>query len=476
MSVQSQIERISAAVADSYTAAADIGATIPQTQTVDNLPETIRSIPTGGIKLDSIAVTTPPTKTSYLSGERFDPTGMVVTATYSNGEKLAATGYAVEPSGPLSDGMTSVTIRYTEGGVSCTDILPITVIHRLESIAVTTPPDKTVYEYGDAFSKSGMVVKATYSDGAVEIVSSYSYSPVTFTTIGAQDVTVSYTERGVTKTVTLTVTVESLPAVGTALNDCSWEDISKIAASGLASNYFSVGDTKAITLSGTASKLGLNGTYYVYILGFNHNGAANTIDFGTFKTALSGGIDIALISGSNDYSDFGMNTTPTNSGGWKNSDMRYTILGSSDTKNGNATASTATNPVENTLLSTFPSDLRAIMKPMTVYTDNTGGGSNTASDVTSTVDYLPLLAEFEVFGERRYANRAEQNYQKQYDYYAAGNSKIKYQHSSTGSTVGWWERSPYYSGGTDFCRVSSSGKRDSGYSTESYGVAPVFRV
>lgn len=81
----------------------------------------------GGIKLQSIAVTTPPTKTSYLSGERFDPAGMVVTATYSNGAKLTATGYAVEPSGPLSDGMTSVTIRYTEGGRSVTTTQAVTV-------------------------------------------------------------------------------------------------------------------------------------------------------------------------------------------------------------------------------------------------------------------------------------------------------------------------------------------------------------
>lgn len=57
----------------------------------------------GGIKLVSIAVTTPPTKTRYLSGESFDPAGMVVTATYSNGAKLAATGYAVEPERAFAD-------------------------------------------------------------------------------------------------------------------------------------------------------------------------------------------------------------------------------------------------------------------------------------------------------------------------------------------------------------------------------------
>ena len=82
----------------------------------------------GGIKLQSIAVTTPPTKTSYLSGERFDPAGMVITATYSNGAKLVTTGYAIEPSGPLSDGMTSVTIRYTDGGSCVSNSVAVTVI------------------------------------------------------------------------------------------------------------------------------------------------------------------------------------------------------------------------------------------------------------------------------------------------------------------------------------------------------------
>ena len=343
---------------------------------------------------------------------------------------------------------------------------------KLSAIDVITAPAKTIYTVGENFDPAGMVVEATYTNGATANVMGYTCSPTALNTVGTQAITVSYTERGVTKTVTLTVTVESLPS----LNDCTWAQIKEISDSGLASNYFAVGDTKAVTLSGTASHLSLNGTYYVYILGFNHNGAANTIDFGTFKTALSGGIDIALISGHNDDSDFRMNTTATNSGGWKNSDMRYTILGSTDTKNGNATASTATNPVANTLLSTFPADLRAVMKPMTVYTDNTGGGNDTDSNVTSTVDYLPLLAEYEVFGTRTYANSAEQNYQKQYDYYAAGNSKVKYHHSETGSPVVWWERSPCWGNSDGFCFVYSNGVAYITGANWACGVAPVFRV
>ena len=227
-----------------------------ETYTPAEMPDAIKNLDTGGIKLASIAITTPPSKTTYTAGETFSVAGMVVTATYTNGATAAATGYNFSPSTALEDGTESVTIQYTEGGVTCTAIQPVTVIHRLESIAVTTPPDKTVYEYGDAFSKSGMVVKATYSDGAVEIVSSYSCSPSAFTTIGGQNVTVSYTERSITKTALTPVTVErkslttmpsqsgSLTYSGSALTP-SW------------SNY----DPDQLTISGETSAT-TAGTHY----------------------------------------------------------------------------------------------------------------------------------------------------------------------------------------------------------------------
>lgn len=74
----------------------------------------------GGIKLASIAVTTPPVKTSYRPGETFSPAGMVVTAAYSNGATAIATGYTFTPSTPLQLSDTEVTIQYTEQGVTKT--------------------------------------------------------------------------------------------------------------------------------------------------------------------------------------------------------------------------------------------------------------------------------------------------------------------------------------------------------------------
>lgn len=264
------------------------------------------------------------------------------------------------------------------------------------------------------------------------------------------------------------------------LSEATWDYISQQSLAGNAKNIWAVGDCKAVKLSGTVSKLSLDTTLYVYILDFDHDkssasGAADGITFGTFKTAASNGIDVCLVSGYGGNSDFRMNTPSTNSGGWKNSDMRCNILGSTNTQNGDATATTATSPKANTLMSCLPSDLRAVMRPMYIYTDNTGG-SNSASSITGTLDYLPLLAEYEVHGTRTYANSAEQNNQTQYAYYKNGNSRVKYKHYSTSSAVGWWVRSPYYTGSYFFCSAFNNGGASSSDSKESRGVAPAFKV
>lgn len=265
------------------------------------------------------------------------------------------------------------------------------------------------------------------------------------------------------------------------LDQASWAYISRQSLAGNAKNLWAVGDCKKIKLSGTASALSLDAELYVYILDFDHDastvgGTKDGITFGTFKTAPTGGKDVCLISGYNDDSDFRINTTNTNAGGWKNSDMRYNILGSTNAQNGDATATTATSPKANTLMSCLPADLRAVMRPMCIYTDNTGGGSDTASYVTTTIDFLPLLAEFEIHGARSYANSAEKNNQTQYAYFKNGNSKVKYRHDSQSSALFWWSRSPCSSNSIFFCSVDSNGNASYYSASSSSGVAPAFKV
>ena len=298
---------------------------------------------------------------------------------------------------------------------------------------------------------------------------------------------------------TVAVTAQFMPTKK-ALNDQTWAEIRQVSDAGKGSEYWSVGDRKAVLVNGTVGTQAINQTLYVYILGFNHNSAkeGNGIQFGTFKTALSGGTDVCLTDGKyNSYDTggtkyFNMNHWGNvNYGGWKACDLRYDVLGSTKTAPKNygkqhasgdvgydAPTDTATNPVANTLMAALPSDLRAVMKPITKYTDNVAGGTDVAGNISASVDYLPLLSEQEIFGgNRTYSNQYEKNYQVQYAYYSAGNSKVKYRHSSTGSTAYWWERSPgYYGNGYFFCDVNTSGDANCDGARCSCGLAPAFMV
>ena len=162
--------------------------------------------------LDSIIITQAPTKTTYTAGDVFNPAGMEVQAKYTNGTVIIATvpitGYAFLPATGLTDGTTAVTIQYTEGGITKTASQAVTVIHRLESINVTTNPSVTTYEYQETLNTAGMVVTAAYSDGSTAAVSGWSCSPTALNTVGTQAITVTYTEREYTRTTTFNVTVE----------------------------------------------------------------------------------------------------------------------------------------------------------------------------------------------------------------------------------------------------------------------------
>lgn len=79
------------------------------------------------VALESIAITTPPTKTAYTEGESFETAGMVVTASYSDQTTKAVTSYTYSPSGALATTDSSVVVTYTEGGVSKTATQAITV-------------------------------------------------------------------------------------------------------------------------------------------------------------------------------------------------------------------------------------------------------------------------------------------------------------------------------------------------------------
>ena len=140
--------------------------------------------------------------------------------------------------------------------------------------------------------------------------------------------------------------------------------------------------------------------------------------------------------------------------------MRKTVLGNSNTPD---------VPLEGSLIAVLPEELRAVMKPVTKWTQN-----NSPLMATATTDYTFLMAEFEIFGTRTYANSAEQSKQAQYDYFKAGNPKVFHKHSATTTAVYAWLRSPFASNSASFCTVHTSGAANAHTAGFSLGVAPGF--
>ena len=451
---------------------------------------------------------------------------------------------------------------------------------RLVSIAVTTPPEKTVYEYGDSFQSAGMVVTATYSDGASAVVSNYSISPTMFTSVGSQSVTISYTEHGVTKTSTTAVTVnkKTIPAVpsqsgaltyngssqsptwsgysatqmtiggttsGTNAGSYTatftpkanyrWADGTTTAKSvswsiGKAAGSLSISPTTltldssttsasiAVTRTGdgvisavssapgiaTASVSGStvtvtgkasgSATITVSVAeGTNHTAPASktcavTANFlnSTFAsntweqiiaacqsgsvpdTWVAGDSKTMTIDGVNYQFDivgknhdtytaggiapltFGlhdcygtkypMNSNDTSSTGWDNSKMRTETLAA--------------------ILAKMPENIQNGIRAVNKLTATSGSNST----IKTASDKLFTFSEMEVYGSTTKSHAGEG---KQYDYYKAGNSKVK----KVGDTASrWWLRSPYVNSSIYFCVVATDGSVNGGKASTSYGV------
>lgn len=315
----------------------------------------------------------------------------------------------------------------------------------------------------------------TLKKGGTTIATKTSNGTAVFTVTETGAYTVTATKNGQTTSGSVNVVSGTtsysltLSFVSSTLNNNEWSVIKSVSDAGQGANYWSIGDRKAVTLNGTVNAWTLsNVTTYAFIIGFNHNATvegSNRIHFQLAKTALSGGADVCLCDNyyGNTSGGFRMNESQTNSGGWARSNMRTAICG------------TSLSSYSGTFLAVIPAELRAVLKSVTKYTNNTGN-STAASAVTATTDYFFLLSEYEVFGSTKYANSSEESKQAQYAYYSAGNSKIKYKHNATSTAASWWLRSPRASNASFFVLVDTDGTVSSYLAYRSLGVAPGFCV
>lgn len=529
----------------------------------------------GGIKLVAIDITKAPNKVNYRPGQTFDPAGMEVTATYSNGATLLATGWTYSPTGALAEGTQSVTIVYTEGGVSAQASQDITV--QKASFAVPSQgsplvytggqqsPDWTGYDSAEmtiggtsaatdagtyqaifslkdkvgtqwadgttddksvswsigraslstptqsgsltyngsaqspswnGYDSSKMTMGGTtsgtnagsynatftptsnyqWTDGTTtaktvawsiqKAAGSLSISPTSMTldtsatskvitvtrsgtgaisaqsstptvasvSVSGNQVTVTGLQNG-SATITVSVAADTnytAPANKTCsvtvsllednFADNDWADIIAACQSGSVPASWVVGNYKDMTINGQQ--------YRIDIIGKNHD------------TYASGGTAPLTFQMHDCYTETKqMNSSNTNSGGWQNSAMRTTHLPA--------------------ILNMMPAEVKAAIRDV----QKKSSAGNQSSSIQTTNDKLFLLSEIEIFGSTTYSFAGEG---KQYDYYKAGNSKVK---NLSGSAYSWWERSPNSSYSTYFCYVNSGGDANANAAGISNGVA-----
>ena len=355
-----------------------------------------------------------------------------------------------------------------------------TVVWRIGKAAGSLSLNKTSMKL-TAAKKTDTITVTRAGDGVITATSNA--SGVASVSVSGNTVTVTAKAKG-KATITVSVaagTNHNAPANKTCsvevtmptknLSDNDWATIREVSSAGLGANYWAVGDMKEITINGkvgnhTFSNLKIN----VFIIGFNHNAAKEGNNLIHFQIGKMGTTPVALCDAKygNSISGAGyfhMNDSSTNAGGWNGCSKRKTLYGNTGTP---------TSPISNSLMAALPADLRAVMQPVTKYTDNTGNSSNSAGNVTATRDYLFDLAEFEVFGVRNYASQYEQNSQQQYAYYKAGNSKVANNHTAVNTAVWWWLRSPYYGSNGAFVIVWTDGAYTNYNAYLSGGLRPGF--
>ncbi len=185
--------------------------------------------------ISSLELTQAPSKVIYTEGEVFDPTGMIVTAIYNDGEEVVVDDYQVS-SDPLVAGTTMIYVSYSGLNLS----VPITVnAAALVSIAVTQQPTKIEYVVGQSANYSGIVITATYADASTEVIP---FSALVFSgfnsSMPAVDQVITVTYGGQTTTfmihiiarAILSINVQSYPQVTYLVGEeANWSGLAVVA-------------------------------------------------------------------------------------------------------------------------------------------------------------------------------------------------------------------------------------------------------
>ena len=229
--------------------------------------------------------------------------------------------------------------------------------------------------------------------------------------------------------------------VSTNISNMSWDNIRQVCLNNLASNLWKVGDIKTIT-----SKSG--NTYNIRLCDLQ-DGRYEYADGSGRSKAVFEFVDLYKLNG--EYIDAGIGTSNGNVGGWRDSNIRATIIPQ--------------------IINDLPDDLVSAISEVKVLC-SIGGRDNYNQQVNSSNDKLFLPAEIELFSEKHYSIGLPESPLGQFDYYKANNTneaRIK-------SNEIYWERSPESTYDNSFCMVHSGGSYGNNNIYNTHCVALIFAI
>ena len=354
-------------------------------------------------------------------------TELQIVATVASGATVTATKGSLSVSGTSVNGTCTLivpeagtwSVKATLSGqtsdtktVSITDTYMVSLTFFSADITVTVDSGASV-----ALQKDGVTIQTKTSTGTV-----------VFTVTETGTYTIVATKNGQTTSGSVDV-VSGTTSYTMALSflkdnfaDNDWTFIIAACHSGSVPSTWVVGNSKTMTINGAS--------YQIDIIGKNHD------------TYTAGGKAPLTFQMHDCYADTkAMNSSNTNSGGWTSCAMRQTHLPA--------------------ILALMPTEVQNGIREVNKLTS----AGRKSSTINTTADKLFLLSEIEIFGSVTYSKSGEGT---QYDYYKAGNSKVK---NRNGSAAAWWERSPRASDIANFCLVDSSGSANNRNASTAIGVA-----
>jgi len=423
---------------------------------------------------------------------------LTVAALYDDGNATVLTtdNYTIStPVAPYQSGDYTVTVGYTEGGVTKKGTFtfsihyndsmhPEVVSMTLESKSGTRPD----YDPGGAITQDEYICKVKYNTGDIKILTRDEYSlnyTIAPSELGLYNLQASYTEYGtVYKSNTVEFKVKQLH-----LNDYSWEQIQQIVASGKGEEVFAEcyenGCCKVIHLSAATTESDYDADtsgvqnaiaeqdIAVNILEFNHD---TPTDGGTEPNATFG-MAVAKKVTVNGDTNYVANQTTSINGGVGNNPGIMNELVSMENKWSNYSGATVMHMFLDTVYAQcLPEDLRNIIVPV----DKKSSAGKESSTINIRSEKLFLFTEVELFGH--YCLESDGTKTEQGNNWGTGSTSYGYLNSFAGEGYqygyysdvndpanttllknrlrrkwNWWEASPNSCNSDFFCFVSGRG-------------------